>query len=105
MSDESTVENVEPVGKYQRSVALDKAMADRLHKVCEHLGVTVGAYLKQAIGESVCRHELTLFPKQTGQNMEAMLAKFFEEVAQMAAEEKANEQEQPVRKPRASKAK
>lgn len=99
-----TVESVEPVGKYQRSVALEKPMADRLHKVCEHLGVTVGAYLKQAIGESVCRHEMTLFPKQQGQDMQAMLAKFFEEVVQSAGEESDAQPERPKRQ-RASKAK
>lgn len=100
-----TVESVEPVAKYQRSVALEKHVADRMHKVCEHLGVTVGAFMKQAIGEAVSRHEIALFPKQAGANMEAMLAQFFLEAAKQVGEDGGDEQVQPARKARATKAK
>lgn len=100
-----TVEKAEPVGKYQRSVALEQHVADRMHKVCEHLGVTAGAFMKQAIGEAVSRHEISLFPKQTGQNMELMLAKFFEEVVKEAAQDKSDAEPATTKRPRTLKAK
>lgn len=87
----------EPVTKYQRSVSLDQAMAERLHKVCEHLGVTVSAYLKQVIGEAVCRHEVSLLPHQQAASAEVMLADFFKQVTQVA-------QEQQVEKPKRQRA-
>jgi predicted DNA-binding protein len=96
MTDIDQTEN-EPVGKYQRSVSLDQQMAARLHKVCEHLGVTVSAYLKQVIGEAVSRHEVTLLPKQQVESAEAMLLKFFETAAQELQADKGGQDEKPRR--------
>jgi predicted DNA-binding protein len=77
-------QDVEAVGKYQRSIRLTKDMATRLHAVCDHLGVTVGAYLTQAIGESVARHEVSLLAKQSKDNSMEVLTRFFEAMAQEA---------------------
>jgi adenosine deaminase len=74
-------QDVEPVAKYQRTITLTQDSADRLQAVCEHLGVTASAYIKQAIGESVARHEVSLRPHQMAGNAELMLAKFFESVS------------------------
>lgn len=92
------------VGKYQRSVALDQQMAERLHKVCEHLGVTVSAYLKQVIGEAVCRHEVTLLPKEHAASAEVLLADFFKQIGQVFDQEQEKQDEKPKRQ-RVAKAK
>lgn len=95
-------QEVEPVAKYQRTITLTQDIADRLQAVCEHLGVTASAYIKQAIGESVSRHEVSLRPHQMAGNAETMLAKFFESVA--AGAEQGAEQDGKKR-PGAAKAK
>lgn len=94
-------QDAEAVGKYQRSIRLTQDMATRLHAVCEHLGVTVGAYLTQAIGESVAKHEVSLLAKQSKDSSLEIVSRMFETVLQ---------QEQPLEKPepkrpRAAKAK
>lgn len=92
-------QDVEPAGKYQRTITLTQDMADRLHAVCEHLGVTASAYLKQAIGEAVARHEVSLLAKQSKDNSMEVLTRFFEAMAQEATTD-----DKPKR-PRAAKAK
>lgn len=67
-------QDVEAQGKYQRSIRLTQDMADRLRAVCEHLGVNVGAYLTQAVGEAVAKHEVSLLAKQSkDSSMEILL--------------------------------
>lgn len=96
-------QDVEPAAKYQRTITLTQDIADRLQAVCEHLGVTASAYIKQAIGESVSRHEVSLRPQQMAGNAETMMAKFFESIA---ATVEAQEVEQDGKKrPGAAKAK
>lgn len=95
-------QELEPVAKYQRTITLTQDIADRLQAVCEHLGVTASAYIKQVIGESVSRHEVSLRPHQMAGNVETMLAKFFESVA--AGSEQEAEQDGKKR-PGAAKAK
>lgn len=99
-------QDVEPVAKYQRTITLTQDIADRLQAVCEHLGVTASAYIKQAIGESVSRHEVSLRPQQMAGNAETMMAKFFESVLAAGAEAEAQEVQQDGKKrPGAAKAK
>lgn len=95
-------QDVEPVAKYQRTITLTQDIADRLQAVCEHLGVTASAYIKQAIGESVSRHEVSLRPHQMAGNAETMLAKFFESVAAGAEQEA---EQDGKKRPGAAKAK
>ncbi len=96
-------QELEPVAKYQRTITLTQDIADRLQAVCEHLGVTASAYIKQAIGESVSRHEVSLKPQQMAINAEAIMAKAFEQVVSAA---QAQEVEQDGKKrPGAAKAK
>jgi predicted transcriptional regulator len=96
-------QEVEPVAKYQRTITLTQDIADRLQAVCEHLGVTASAYIKQAIGESVSRHEVSLRPQQTAQNAETMMAKFFEAAA--SAMENQEVEQDGKKRPGAAKAK
>lgn len=96
-------QDVEPVAKYQRTITLTQDIADRLQAVCEHLGVTASAYVKQAIGESVSRHEVSLRPQQTAQNAETMMAKFFESIA--AATGTQEVEQDGTKRPGAAKAK
>lgn len=56
---------LEPQAKYQRTITLNQDIADRMSAVCEHLGVTGSAYIKQVIGEAVARHEVSLFARQS----------------------------------------
>lgn len=72
----STTEK-EPAAKYTRSINLDPQMAERLQRVCDHLGVTVNSYLKLKIGELVSRDEITLIPKQQADQAGALLESFF----------------------------
>lgn len=95
-------QDVEPAGKYQRTITLTQDMADRLHAVCEHLGVTASAYLKQAIGEAVARHEVSLLAKQSKDNSMEVLTRFFEAMAQEAQEPETDDK---PKRPRAAKAK
>lgn len=84
-------QDVETQGKYQRSIRLTQDMADRLRAVCEHLGVNVGAYLTQAVGESVTKHEVSLLAKQSkDSSMEILL-----QVLQAATAEEAPASEKP----------
>ena len=86
-------------GKHQRTVTLTQDMAERLLRVCTHMGVTPSAYLKQVIGEAVCRHEGSLLPKQAADNSQAMMERFFANMAEAIQEEQSNEE------PRTPKAK
>lgn len=84
-------QDVEAQGKYQRSIRLTQDMADRLRAVCEHLGVNVGAYLTQAVGEAVAKHEVSLLAKQSkDSSMEILL-----QVLQAATAEEAAASEKP----------
>lgn len=62
-----------------RSVRLTPEMLVRLNAVCDHLGVTVGAYLTQEIGRAVSRDEMSLLAKQSKDNSLEMLARMFQE--------------------------
>lgn len=63
-----------------RSVRLTPDMLARLNAVCDHLGVTVGAYLTQEIGRAVSRDEVSLLAKQSKDNSLEMLAQLFQAV-------------------------
>ena len=91
-------QEVEPVGKYQRSIRLTQDMAARLHAVCEHLGVSVGSYLTQKIGEAVSKDETSLLVKQSKDGSLEMIAKLFGEM--MAAEQAAEAASEQKAKPR-----
>jgi len=62
-----------------RSVRLTPDMLTRLNAVCEHLGVTVGAYLTQEIGRAVSRDEVSLLAKQSKDNSLEILSRLFAE--------------------------
>lgn len=72
-----TTPEKEPTTKYSRSINLDPQMAERLQRVCDHLGVTVNSYLKLKIGELVSRDEMTLIPKQAADQTNALVESFF----------------------------
>lgn len=103
----------EPVARYNRSVNLDPQMAERLQRVCEHLGVTVNSYLKLKIGEVVAKDEISLIPKQSADAAAGILERFFQQAIEHEAAPADGEQQleleveqpRPVRKPRAAKAK
>lgn len=101
----------EPVPKYTRSVNLDPHMAERLQRVCDHLGVTVNSYLKLKIGEVVSRDETSLVPKQVADQSAALLEQFFRAAGAMVVDEQGqlelevDEQPKATGKPRAPKAK
>lgn len=90
-------QDVEAVGKYQRSIRLTQDMATRLHAVCDHLGVTVGAYLTQAIGEAVARHEVSLLAKQSKDSSLEIVSKLFETLAQQVDQDEQVEKPKPKR--------
>lgn len=62
-----------------RSVRLTPEMITRLNAVCDHLGVTVGAYLTQEIGRAVSRDEMSLLAKQSKDNSLEILTRLFQE--------------------------
>lgn len=102
----------EPVARYNRSVNLDRQMAERLQRVCDHLGVTVNSYLKLKIGEVVSRDETSLIPKQAADQSAAILERFFQAAGatlvdhqEQQLELDVNEEPKPGRKPRVAKAK
>lgn len=77
-------QEVEPVAKYQRTITLTQDIADRLQAVCDHLGVTASAYIKQALGEAVSRHEVSLLAKQSKDSSLEILERLFTAVADQA---------------------
>lgn len=79
-------------GKYQRTISLNQDINDRLLRVCEHMGVTPSAYLKQVIGEAVSRHEVSLLPKQSADAAGVMMSNFFESLASVVASEQDREE-------------
>lgn len=70
-------QEVETTAKYQRTISLTQDIATRLQAVCDHLGVTASAYIKQALGEAVSKHEVSLLAKQSKDSSTAMLEQFF----------------------------
>lgn len=98
-----TMTEKEPATKYSRSINLDPQMAERLQRVCDHLGVTVNSYLKLKIGEVVARDEISLVPKQAADQTNALVESFFRvATAQLVDGEKQAEldldEQQPKRK-------
>ena len=59
-----------------RTIRLSTEVMARLQAVCEHLGVTVGAYLTQEIGRAVARDEVSLMAKQSQVNSLELLSRF-----------------------------
>lgn len=85
-----TVENEEQQSTRStvgRTIRLSTDVMARLQAVCEHLGVTVGAYLTQEIGRAVARDEVSLTAKQTQDNSLELLARFLTEAAKEARDE------------------
>lgn len=62
-----------------RTIRLSTDVMARLQAVCEHLGVTVGAYLTQEIGRAVARDEVSLMAKQSKDNSLELLSRFLTE--------------------------
>lgn len=67
-----------------RSIRLSTDVMTRLQAVCDHLGVTVGAYLTQEIGRAVARDEVSLMAKQSKDNSLELLSRFLTEAAKEA---------------------
>lgn len=78
---------VEPVAKYQRTITLTQDIADRLQAVCDHLGVTASAYIKQALGEAVSRHEVSLLAKQSKDSSLEILERLFTTLSEQESQE------------------
>ena len=100
MSDEMNDESQEiesGKGKHQRTVTLNQDIADRMFRVCNHLGVTPSAYLKQIIGEAVSKSEQVLFPQDMARNTEAMMERFFSGIAQSIQEDQQHDQPRPAK--------
>lgn len=70
-----------------RSIRLSTDVMTRLQAVCDHLGVTVGAYLTQEIGRAVARDEVSLMAKQSKDNSLELLSRFLTEAAKEARDE------------------
>ena len=70
-----------------RTIRLSTDVMARLQAVCEHLGVTVGAYLTQEIGRAVARDEVSLMAKQSKDNSLELLSRFLTEAAKEARDE------------------
>ena len=70
-----------------RTIRLSTEVMARLQAVCEHLGVTVGAYLTQEIGRAVARDEVSLMAKQSKDNSLELLSRFLTEAAKEARDE------------------
>lgn len=70
-----------------RTIRLSTEVMARLQAVCDHLGVTVGAYLTQEIGRAVARDEVSLMAKQTQDNSLELLSRFLTEAAKEARDE------------------
>lgn len=70
-----------------RTIRLSTDVMTRLQAVCEHLGVTVGAYLTQEIGRAVARDEVSLMAKQSQVNSLELLSRFLTEAAKEARDE------------------
>lgn len=96
MSSQPQVE-VETVAKYQRTITLTQDIADRLQAVCDHLGVTASAYIKQALGEAVSRHEVSLVAKQSKDSSMEMLERFFATVLEQSNQEELPDAPRPKR--------
>lgn len=80
-------QEVEPVAKYQRTITLTQDIADRLQAVCDHLGVTASAYIKQALGEAVSRHEVSLLAKQSKDSSLEILERLFTTLSEQESQE------------------
>lgn len=79
MTDHHEESNEQPKRSTEtRSVRLTPEMITRLNAVCDHLGVTVGAYLTQEIGRAVSRDEMSLLAKQSKDNSLDMLARLLQ---------------------------
>jgi len=70
-----------------RSIRLSTDVMTRLQAVCDHLGVTVGAYLTQEVGRAVARDEVSLMAKQSKDNSLELLSRFLTEAAKEARDE------------------
>lgn len=70
-----------------RTIRLSTEVMARLQAVCEHLGVTVGAYLTQEIGRAVARDEVSLMAKQSQVNSLELLSRFLTEAGKEARDE------------------
>lgn len=70
-----------------RTIRLSTDVMARLQAVCEHLGVTVGAYLTQEIGRAVARDEVSLMAKHSQVNSLELLSRFLTEAAKEARDE------------------
>lgn len=64
-----------------RTIRLSTDVMARLQAVCDHLGVTVGAYLTQEIGRAVARDEVSLMAKQSKDSTLELLSRFLTEAA------------------------
>lgn len=64
-----------------RTIRLSTDVMARLQAVCDHLGVTVGAYLTQEVGRAVARDEVSLMAKQSKDNTLELLSRFLTEAA------------------------
>ena len=70
-----------------RTIRLSTDVMARLQAVCDHLGVTVGAYLTQEVGRAVARDEVSLMAKQSKDNSLELLSRFLTEAAKEARDE------------------
>lgn len=64
-----------------RSIRLTTDVMTRLQAVCEHLGVTVGAYMTAEIGRAVARDEVSLQAKRSADGSLEMLAQMLQQAA------------------------
>jgi len=62
-----------------RSIRLTPEVIARLQAVCDHLGVTVSAYMTAEIGRAVARDEVSLQAKRSADNSLEMLARMIQE--------------------------
>lgn len=64
-----------------RSIRLTTDVMARLQAVCDHLGVTVGAYMTAEIGRAVARDEVSMQAKRSADGSLEMLARVIQEAS------------------------
>ncbi len=62
-----------------RTIRLTPEVFARLNAVCDHLGVTVSAYMTAEIGRAVARDEVSLQAKRSADGSLDMLARMIQE--------------------------
>lgn len=70
-----------------KTIRLTQDIVDRLNVLCDHLGVTPGAYIVGEVGKAISRDEVALCAKQTTDKSSLLLEEFLRDMALEAAKD------------------